>query len=487
MSIHTNRLLLLLFAASLVACATPDPADDDDSVADDDDSVADDDDSVADLSASATLHEQHTLIATVTVSDVADSQVWVEVRADGVPEWQTQPVTGADTVEVSVIGLRAETDYELTAVTSDGRRSEALNVTSGSLPSGVQGFSVHVFDARAVTPGVTVFGIGASPGPNSEPLGGPFLLGVDEEGEIVWYLDDDSLGDTADRDARLLDDGTILVLTRGGFRIVSPSGENLGDFEGSTRVHHDAMPSSDGGWMLLSNEERTLQVDALGGETLLKGDVAVQTDADGEILWSWSTFDHLDTERFPGQLSMNAGGQTGSVDWTHGNSVFHDLDSDLVLMSLRHQNQVVAIDRQSSEIAWILGEDGDFDLLGDAGWFYSQHNAQLLSGDRVLLYDNGTERPADEGGQYSRGLLLQLDHGAQTAEILWSYEVDDYTSFLGGVTELSSGNFLICAGGQSSPDASAQLVEVADDEAVWSLEADEGVIYRTRRFEPWRN
>ncbi len=155
-------------------------------------------------------------------------------------------------------------------------------------------------------------------------------------------------------------------------------------------------------------------------------------------------------------------------------------------MSLRHQNQVVAIDRQSSEIAWILGESGDFDLVGDAGWFYSQHNAQLLSGDRVLLYDNGTERPSDQGGQYSRALLMQLDHGAQTAEVIWSYEVDHYTSFLGGVTELSSGNVLICAGGTTG-NASAQLVEVADDVAVWTLEADEGVIYRTRRFEAWRN
>jgi arylsulfate sulfotransferase len=371
-------------------------------------------------------------------------------------------------------------------VTADGRRSDALPVTSGALPLGVLGFSVEVTDAASVSPGVTVFGIGASPGPNSEPLGGPFLLGVDEEGEIVWFLDDDSLGDTADRDARLLDDGSILVLTRGGFRVVSASGENLGDFEGSTRVHHDAMPSSDGGWMLLSNEERTLQVDALGGETLVKGDVAVQVDPDGEILWSWSTFDHLDTERFPGQLSTNASGQTGSVDWTHGNSVFHDMESDLVLLSLRHQNQVVAIDRGSSEIAWILGEGGDFELVGDTGWFYSQHNAQLLSDDRVLLYDNGTERPQEDGGQYSRAVLMQLDHDAHTAGVVWSYEVDDYTSFLGGVTELSTGNFLICAGGATG-NAHAQLVEVADDQAVWTLEADEGVIYRTRRFEAWRN
>jgi hypothetical protein len=477
-------LLLLALATSLAACPAAEPQDDDDSVSDDDDSASDA------LSASAVLHPSHSLIASVTVQGVDGTSVWVQVRASGVPDWQTPASVGGESVAIPVIGLRAETTYSLTAVTADGRRSGPLSVTAGSLPEDIPGLQVDVFDAASVTPGVTVFGVGAAPGPGSEPLGGPYLIGVDEEGEVVWYLDDDSLGESAYRDARLLDDGNVLVLTRGGFRVVSPSGENLGDFEGSTRVHHDAMPLAGGGWMLLSNEERTVNVDVLGGDTLLKGGVAVQVDAAGEILWSWSTLDYLDTERFPGDLSMNVQGQSGSVDWTHANSIFHDQQSDLVLMSLRHQSQVVAIDRATDDIAWILGQDGDFELIGapaGTGWFYSQHQAQLLSGDRVLLYDNGTERPTGEGGQYSRALLLELDHKAGTAEVMWSYDVDNYTSFLGGVTELSTGNFLICAGGQRSMDASAQLLEVAGGEAVWSLHAENGVIYRTRRFESWRD
>ena len=91
---------------------------------------------------------------------------------------------------IPVIGLRAETTYSPTAVTADGRRSGPLSVTAGSLPEDIPGLQVDVFDAASVTPGVTVFGVGAAPGPGSEPLGGPYLIGVDEEGEVVWYLDD---------------------------------------------------------------------------------------------------------------------------------------------------------------------------------------------------------------------------------------------------------------------------------------------------------
>ncbi len=36
--------------------------------------------------------------------------------------------------------------------------------------------------------------------------------------------------------------------------------------------------------------------------------------------------------------------RTGAVDWTHSNALFYVEHLDALLLSVRHQNQVVAID-----------------------------------------------------------------------------------------------------------------------------------------------
>jgi hypothetical protein len=45
----------------------------------------------------------------------------------------------------------------------------------------------------------------------------------------------------------------------------------------------------------------------------------------------------------------------------------------------------------------------------------------MLDNGNLILFDNGSGRPKEEGGQYSRALELALDWNTMTATKLWEY------------------------------------------------------------------
>lgn len=144
----------------------------------------------------------------------------------------------------------------------------------------------------------------------------------------------------------------------------------------------------------------------------------------GEILWSWSCFDHLDTSRYPNELSQQP--KPGGVyDWTHANAIVYREEDDSILLSLRHQNWVLKIDHGTSELLWTLGTEGDFTLTGAEtdevlGWFYGQHAPEWRADGSLLLYDNGTLRPGLSSIEYfSRGAEYRLNEQTRQAELLW--------------------------------------------------------------------
>ncbi len=63
----------------------------------------------------------------------------------------------------------------------------------------------------------------------------------------------------------------------------------------------------------------------------------------------------------------------------------------------------------------------------------------------ILLYDDGNERPASQGGQYSRALELELNFKTMEAKKVWEYrhKPDIFTDAVGSVTRLDNGNTVI--------------------------------------------
>ncbi|HSD49179.1 MAG TPA: arylsulfotransferase family protein, partial [Actinomycetota bacterium] len=101
---------------------------------------------------------------------------------------------------------------------------------------------------------------------------------------------------------------------------------------------------------------------------------------------------------------------------------------DRVLVSLRNQNAIAVVDVRQGRIVWAWGR----------GEILQQHDASLLPGGHILLFDNG-----DASRRWSR--VVELDPIA--GRIAWEYRAprpeDFYSRFRGTAQALPNGNVLI--------------------------------------------
>lgn len=437
------------------------------------------------------------LSALVTVETSELSSCYVEFGTDETYGRQTSSTESSLTHDITVVQMRELTDYHLRIVAVDQNGlsvySEDMLFTTAELPSDIPGYTVTSHDTDAVQPGVTFFGPGIS---RQGGTASPYYLGVDETGQVVWYYRlQGETGHFNDRSLFMLEDGDLLITTPDGFSVITIGGDTVSEFTpqqaGYSIFHHEAIALPNGRFMTLSQEVEELDVDWSTEPIEAIGDVIVELDASGNVTWEWSAFDHLDTTRYPNNLSLRED-QRGQHDWTHANAVFYVEADNSVLLSVRHQNWIVKIDRETGDVIWILGDEGDFDLTNfDRGagneWFYAQHSPQIQADGTLLLYDNGNERPDTvTPSLYSRAVMFRLDETAMEAEQIWAFTTDYYTGSLGDANGLSNGNVLVCAGGPDGQDAPAQVIEVTSEqpaEPVWTLEMDGNNVYRAVRLD----
>jgi hypothetical protein len=428
------------------------------------------------ISISIEMGELSNLIAEVTVSTEQSGSVWVEYIGDEADSLATPATEQGLDHEITVAAMRAASDYEFTIHVDydDGTTGVAtVSFTTGQLPPSVAEFSVDNY--AGASEGYTFFG------PAVKDM---YSIAVDADGNVVWYLED--LGVTereADREVKPLGNGDFLLLKQGAVRVVDLAGNILVDIDGrdlDLHLHHDLVPLPDGGYLGIAADDREMYIDGVGSVSV-RGDSVLQLDSDGGLLWQWSAFDHLDTTRFPGPLSLGQTMDHQAVDWTHANGIQYNEWDDTILLSLRHQSQIILIDHATGDLLWTLGEDGDFELTSGE-WFYNQHAPELLEDGRILIYDNGNERPTEEP-RHSRGVIYQLDYDSMTANQVWEFHSEFYTGRLGDIDLLDNGNVLVCAGGVESSGI-ARLYEVpyeASADPVWQLNVPGELLYRGTR------
>ncbi len=370
----------------------------------------------------------------------------VEFQSRTTPRLRTGSAELATEHQVLVYGLRPDADYELQAIseTSDGDRVTATPTvfTSGSLPDHVPVPEVLVHDPELARAGYTLFdnyrySVGA---PNTAVI-------VDMEGFPVWLHQFESGDDLGAMDVRLTRDGTVLM----GASV--PSGERPREVDLAGRIlwegpEQPGFESDD----FMHHTTEILDDDSV--ITLVKrfvdgtrGDRIVIYDRAGQETWSWDTFDHLEVQWVD--------------DWTHANSV--TVDGDEITLSLRNLDQVLRLSRSTKAVQWRLGPGGDFTLDGD--WFESQHAPKPLGDDRLLIYDNGTER------RTTRVIEMALDTHAGTAEIVWEWPMQKehgwFTGYWGDADRLDNGNTLIAAGASQVN----RMTEVtADGQIAWQAQ-----------------
>ena len=89
------------------------------------------------------------------------------------------------------------------------------------------------------------------------------------------------------------------------------------------------------------------------------GDIVLEVAQDGQIVNSLHMLDILDPYRLSyGSCSgyWESRGFDNSNDWCHSNCATYDSRDDSIIVSLRTQDSIITMDRQSGELKWILGD-----------------------------------------------------------------------------------------------------------------------------------
>lgn len=452
---------------------------------------------------------------------------WLEVRVevDG-REWSVgaeAPSRPSTSPSQLVLGLRPDRDVALTVVghAADGAHTDPVTLTTHTepLPESMSRRIVVQAEPSRMEPGVTLL-------PEND-----FAVMLDDDGVPCWYVTTQGATQIVDRYSG---DRIGLLGSRNRFDLLEPSGAIsmrwfTKQFDGpeiphahattATALHHDVIELPDGHFLALSIDaelrDYPTREDQPGplAPAHVAAEVVVELLPDGTKIDRWALGSLLDPQRIGYDSVYGDYWEEWKFyrrglfthDSLHANSLDYDPASDTILVSLRHQDAVVAIGRTSGEVEWIAAPPVNWaapwaDLVltppaDPASWFYHQHNATFTDRGTVLLFDNGNRRasayepPAPPSEVESRALELAVDPVARSWSVVWEWSpgTGDYAGSLGGVQELPvTGNRLVTYGNLTDDDAASRVYEVAPDgTVVWQLDLDVkfGLAwYRARRI-----
>ncbi len=211
------------------------------------------------------------------------------------------------------------------------------------------------------------------------------------------------------------------------------------------RIHHDIFRTEHGTWLSLGSElvqvenypTSTTDASAPTATVMVEDEGPVEFLDDGTVLHNWRLTDILDPTRIGYKSLENT--RQGGEDWAHTNAVIHDPRDDSLIVSVRHQNAVVKIDRTTGALKWILGDHANWKpvfqpfLLTPVGepfeWQYAQHAMTITPSGTLGLFDNGNERASPFDGQvpleplvnYSRAVEYDINEETMEVRQVWQY------------------------------------------------------------------
>ncbi len=469
----------------------------------------------------AVLPTKHPQVAAYDISVPREAQVTVAFEALGQPVRRTwsrpTPPSGGE-VRILVAGMLAFTTYTLRAIVEfpDGTTfidADKAFTTGGLSPDRIPTISVTASDVLSPNPGVQLLDL--------IRLSDNIAVVTNLDGNIIWFHETFL---QLPLTIRYLPSGNFLInnSTRGGsesiLQEIDLAGNVLREIVASEInnklvarglepvagfFHHDAIVLPNGHLMLLAAFNKTF-TDLIGFEgqaVEMVGDSLIQLDENLDPVWTWSSFDHLDVNRYP----FSDPEPPNPFDWTHGNAVVYSAADNTLLVSLRHQDWVLKIDYQdglgNGGVLWRLGFEGDFDLLdaGSEGWPYAQHDPFIIEDQvgvlRLAIWDNGNFRVVDDltgatcdpdvlGSCYSRAVIYDIDQTSSTVRTVWEDKLDFLAPFLGSIRVFDDGHVLWNAGsinGQSE----AIVREVTQDvppQWVWQADVSDYFVYRSFRL-----
>jgi len=291
----------------------------------------------------------------------------------------------------------------------------------------------HDFPQLSVTkPGAPVGGWYLTGNITSVDGSSPYAVVLDSNGTPVWYRKPSG---TSVWNTTLVGNGVIAwISNRNTF---SPAFEEFNLLTKETRWLeapvpptdlHELEPMSNGDLIMLADPLRSnVDMSALGfsSSATIVDCLIEEVDPNGHMVWQWRASDHISVNESTHPL---AGGQA-PYDPFHCNSVDSDPASGNVLLSARHTDAVYLIEKSTGKIIWKMGGNSQNQdqaqiliITGDPeGAFHAQHDARFEPNGDISLYDNQSW----DASSVARGVEYQIDIGAGTATLVWSYQSPD--------------------------------------------------------------
>ncbi len=187
--------------------------------------------------------------------------------------------------------------------------------------------------------------------------------------------------------------------------------------------------------------------------------VDLEIDAAGNVLRTWNLAEIISAAMVAGGDDPREFVHPAPIDWFHNNAcAYRSSDNSLIVSS--RENFVIAIDYDSGNIKWILGDPTkhwyefpslrQFSLtLGPNTLPPIGQHAVSMPGDQLLLFDDGAgsnyQQPPGETRTYSAPRKYHIDLGSFEATEIWHYYADPsvYSPFCSSVYEDAPDNYLI--------------------------------------------
>lgn len=432
------------------------------------------------------------LVALYRAPSCSAGSIAVQFRQTGTDAWtstNSQPChpTPPLTRPFYVAGMVAHTTYDMRAVVTSGQVMTASAIqtyTTGSPPASLGIPSVSVPQPPGPTSDITdslliheYTAVSGNAGPMASNIAG----------QVVWYAYEPDLpGATSRRFEQggysYLDanDGTQQPSWGGNnvLREIDLAGNpvretNIAAINAQLRVlgdlpiygfNHDYLDLPNGDLAVLAWTTKTITT------TPIMGDDLVVLDKNLQVSWVWDSFKFLDPYRGPTlgdtcgrawhTLSCPVPGGPSTIDWLHINAIsWSPQDNDIVL-SVRNQDWVIKINYDNGagdgSVIWRMGPDGDFTLIPASPrdpypWFSHQHDANLLDGTTLAVFDNGNTRCHMEPQPcHSRGQEYLIDEADRVVTETMSLDLGAFAPSWGVAQRLSNGNFNFDLGGLGS-------------------------------------
>ena len=224
------------------------------------------------------------------------------------------------------------------------------------------------------------------------------------------------------------------------------------------------------------------------GANTYKYDVISEVNILGDTLWELHTKTFIPFSWWSGEM------MGGNRDITHSNTVFWDIEEDMIYLNCRNLNTFFKIDHTTGEVIWALGEHGNFTLFDQRSnqrqnLFYHAHALEKVDNNTFILFDNDYLNQSDTSNHRSRILEITINETTMTANTSWAWAGtgEYYSAYWGDADRLPNGNRFGTFGTEThdSTDIGPRLVEVSESgQIVWEIYYKGGSIgiFKADRF-----